>query len=290
MSYSVRVAFQSLWHEKWINFLSMVTIAMGLLMIALVSSSIYNVELFARKLPEKFFVVAYLNDQVSEQDAREMIASLKEQKIIEKITYISKDDALKELRASLKDADYILEGLNENPLPASIEIRFKKEAVGPNTIKQFVDSLRKMRGIDDVQYGEKFLLSIHSIKAGIETVGLVLTGVMVSGIIFICYSTVKLLFYRRREEVETLKLLGATRGFIRAPFVIEGGIIGAVGGLLSAVIVFGFYYGLFLKLSAAIPLIRSVIFPTQFFLLLPVVGLGLGITGSVIAMGRIRFS
>ena len=268
----------------------MVTIAMGLLMIAVVSSSIYNVNLFARKLPEKFFVVAYLNDQVSEQDAREMIASLKERSIIKKVTYISKDDALKDLRTSLKDADYILEGLNENPLPASLEIRFKKEAVGPNTIKQFVDSLRKMRGIDDVQYGEKFLLSIHSIKAGIETVGLVLTGVMVSGIIFICYSTVKLLFYRRREEVETLKLLGATRGFIRAPFVIEGGIIGAVGGLFSAVIVFGFYYGLFLKLSAAVPLIRSVTFPAQFFALLPVVGLGLGITGSVIAMGRIRFS
>ena len=290
MSYSARVAFQSLWHEKWINFLSMVTIAMGLLVIALVSSSIYNINLFARKLPEKFFVVAYLNDQVSEQDAGEMIAAIKGKSIIDKVTYISKDDALKELKASLKDADYILEGLNENPLPASLEIRFKKEAVGPNSIRQFVDTLRKMRGIDEVQYGEKFLLSIQSIKAGIETVGLVLTGVMISGIIFICYSTVKLLFYRRREEVETLKLLGATRGFIRAPFVIEGGIIGTVGGFFSALIVFGFYYGVFLKLSAAIPLIRSVVFPSDFFLLLPVVGLALGITGSLIAMGRIRFS
>jgi cell division transport system permease protein len=290
MSYSVKLALQSLWHEKWINLLSMVTIAMGLLVIALVGSSIYNINLVTKKLPEKFFVVAYLSDTLNEKDAQTIVESLKGKKIIQKVSYISKDRALKELKSSLKDADYILEGLDQNPLPASIEIRFKKEAVGPRSIRQFVEDLKKMPGIEDVQYGEKFLLSIHSIKSGTETVGLILTIVMISGIIFICYSTVKILFYRRREEIDTLKLLGATRGFIRMPFVIEGGVIGVVGGILSAIIVFGFYFGVLLKLSATIPLIRSVIFPSEFFLLLPVIGLFLGITGSLIAMGRIRFS
>jgi cell division transport system permease protein len=290
MSYSAKLAFQSLWHEKWINLLSMVTIAMGLLVIALVGSTIYNINLVARKLPEKFFVVAYLSDQLNEKDAQEIVGSLKKRSIIDRVSYISKDKALKELKASLKDADYILEGLDENPLPASIEIRFRKEAVGPSSIRQFVEDLKKVHGIEDVQYGEKFLLSIHSIKAGTERVGLILTIVMISGIIFICYSTVKILFYRRREEIETLKLLGATRGFIRTPFVIEGSVIGVVGGILSAIVVFGFYYGVFLKLSVTIPLIRAVVFPAEFFLFLPVIGLFLGISGSLIAMGRIRFS
>ncbi len=290
MSYSVRQALRSLWHEKWINLLSTLTIAMGLLVIALVASSIYNINLFTRKLPEKFFVVAYLNDQINEKDARDMIASIRSRDMVEKVRYVSKDDALKELKTSLRDADYILEGLDENPLPASIEVRFKKDSVGPQSVKQFVDYLRKLGGVDDVQYGEKFLLSIHSIKAGTETIGLVLTVVMISGIIFICYSTVKILFYRRKEEIETLKLLGATRAFIRAPFVIEGGVIGAVGGVLSTVIVFIFYYSVFYKLTAAIPIARSIVFPAEFLLSLPLVGLFLGITGSLIAMGRIRFS
>ncbi|HYA32332.1 MAG TPA: ABC transporter permease, partial [Thermodesulfovibrionales bacterium] len=223
MQYSVKIALQSLWHEKWINLLSMLTIAMGLLVIALMALSLYNLNLFTKKLPERFFLIAYLKDGLDEKGTQSLLNSIKAQGPTEKVKYISKAEALKELKTSLRDAEYILEGLDENPLPASVEIRLKKDAVGPQTVKSFADSLKKMEGIDDVQYGEKFLLSLHSMKTGMETISLVLTAVMISGIIFICYSTVKILFYRRKEEIETLKLLGATRGFIRTPFVIEGG-------------------------------------------------------------------
>jgi cell division transport system permease protein len=289
MPYSLKIALQSLWHEKWINLLSMLTIAMGLLVITLMVSTVYNINLFARKLPERFFVVAYLGDRVSEKQAQDIITSLKERSGIEKVKYISKAEALKELRTSLKDAEYVLEGLNENPLPASIEVRFRKEAMGPESVKTFVNSLKKIEGIEDVQYGEKFLLSIHSLKAAMETIGLILTLVTISGIIFICYSTVKILFYRRKEEIETLKLLGATRGFIRTPFVIEGAVIGVVGGVLSMVVVIAFYLTVFRQLSATLPIVRTVVFPGELFLPLPLIGLFLGITGSLIAMGRIKF-
>jgi cell division transport system permease protein len=290
MPYSLRIALQSLWHERWINVLSVLTIAMGLLMITLIFSSIYNVSLFTKKLPERFFIVAYLKDNLNEKEGQGIAASLGERSAIERIRYISKGEALQELRTSLKDADYILEGLDENPLPASLEIRLKKEAVGPESVKEFVDSLKKITGIEDVQYGEKFLTSIHSIKAGLETIGLILTVVMISGIIFICYSTVKILFYRKMDEIETLKLLGATRAFIRMPFVIEGGIIGIMGGIISMVTALAFYYSVFYKLSMTVPLMRAAVFPAEVFLSLPMLGLFLGITGSLIAMGRIRFS
>ncbi|HXX81003.1 MAG TPA: permease-like cell division protein FtsX [Thermodesulfovibrionales bacterium] len=289
MPYSLKIALQSLWHEKWINLLSMLTIAMGLLVITLMVSTVYNINLFARKLPERFFVVAYLGDRVNEKQAQDIITALTERSGIEKVKYVSKAEALNELRASLKDAEYVLEGLNENPLPASIEIRFKKEAMGPESVKAFVNSLKKIEGIEDVQYGEKFLLSIHSLKTALETIGLILTMVTVSGIVFICYSTVKILFYRRKEEVETLKLLGATRAFIRTPFVIEGAVIGIVGGVLSMLVVITFYFSVFRQLSATLPIVRTVVFPGELFLPLPLIGLFLGITGSFIAMGRIKF-
>lgn len=289
MPYSLKIALQSLWHEKWINLLSMLTIAMGLLVITLMVSTVYNINLFARKLPERFFIVAYLGDRVNEEQAQDIIASLKERSGIERVKYVSKTEALKELRTSLKDAEYILEGLNENPLPASIEIRFKKEAVGPESVKAFVNSLKKIEGIEDVQYGEKFLLSIHSLKTAVETIGLILTMVTTAGIIFICYSTVKILFYRRKEEIETLKLLGATRTFIRTPFVIEGGVIGVAGGVISMLVVIAFYLSVFRQLGATLPIVRAVAFPGELFLPLPLIGLFLGITGSLIAMGRIKF-
>jgi len=289
VNYSVKLALQSLWHEKWINLLSMLTIAVGLLVVSLVVSSVYNVNLFAKKLPEKFFIVAYLKDGLTEEKTQHIMTAIQNHGSVDRAKYISKDEALKELKTSLKDADYVLAGLDENPLPASIEIRMKKEAVGPESAKSFADSLRKIEGIDDVQYGEKFLLSLRSVKMGMETMGLILSVVMISGIIFICYSTVKILFYRRKDEIETLKLLGATRGFIRTPFVIEGAVIGAVGGIISGIIATAFYFSVFYKLSVTVPIMRAVVFPTDLFLWLPAAGLVLGITGSLIAMGRIRF-
>lgn len=289
MSYALRLAGQSLWHDRWINLLSMLAISMGLLVMSLVSALLYNTHLFVKKLPEKFFVVAYLKDGLNEKEAQDILSSLKQDGSVEQARYVSKAEALKELKGSLKDADYILEGLDENPLPASIEIRLRRENVAPESIQSFVSGLKKISNIEDVQYGEKFLMSIHSVKIGLETVGIILTIIIVTGIVFVCYSTVKILFYRRRDEIETLKLLGATRGFVRAPFLIEGAVLGIGGGIVSLVIILAFYYGVFYRLSATIPLLRSAHYPPELMLSLPLAGIFLGITGAYIAMGRIRY-
>ncbi|GAB4414347.1 MAG: permease-like cell division protein FtsX [Thermodesulfovibrionales bacterium] len=289
MPYSITVALKSLWHERWVNILSVLTIAMGLIVMTLIVLSIYNVDLFSRRLPERFSVVAYLKNGISEQDSQSIIDLIKKHHSVEKIKYISKTEALKELKASMRNADYILEGLDENPLPASIEVRLRREAVSPDSVKAFVSDIRKINGIEDIQYGEGILLSIHSIKTGIQTMGIVLTAIMLAGIIFICYSTVKILFYRRNEEIETLKLLGATRGFIRTPFVIEGGTVGVVGGIISAVALFVFYSSVFYRLSITMPIFRSIAFPSEVYFSLPAAGLFLGITGALIAIGRIKY-
>jgi cell division transport system permease protein len=287
--YSVKIAFQSLLHERWINLLSMLTIAMGLLVMTLVVLFIFNVDLFTKKLPEKFSVVAYMKEGIPEADLQNILAALKKNRSVEKVRYISKTEAFRELRSTMRDADYILEGLDENPLSASIEIRLKREAVAPESVISFVSDVKKMPGVDDVQYGEKFLTSIHSIKMGVQTVGFALTAIMTAGIIFICYSTVKILFYRRKEEIETLKLLGATRGFIRAPFLVEGGIIGIIGAGMSLATILVFYQGIFKKLTVAAPLFTAVVFPPEVIIFLPAAGLFLGVTGALIAIGRIRF-
>jgi cell division transport system permease protein len=113
---------------------------------------------------------------------------------------------------------------------------------------------------------------------------------MSAGVIFVCYSTIKIAFYRRKEEIETFKLLGATRGFIRAPFVIEGSVLGVCGGLAGMAAAFAFYYVLFYKVVVTIPILKILVFPFETFPALPVAGLLLGIGGAVIALGRIRFS
>ena len=287
--YALKLAVQSLLREKWINLLSVMTIAAGLLIISISFFALYNIDIATKKLPEKFSLAVYLDEGLQKDELDSVINSFKRKKSVLSVRYISKDEAMKELKSALKNSDYILEGLEENPLPDSLEIKLKSNELGAETVQQFSGEALKIKGVAEVNYGEKFLSTLESIKKGVKAIGLFFAVVLSTGIIFVCYSTVKILFYRRAEEIETFKLLGATKGFIRTPFLIEGAVIGAFGGLLSLIGCFFLYYAFFLRLSTTMPVLRAVLFPADLFLLLPVLGMLLGLTGAVIALGRLRY-
>lgn len=289
MSYSFRLAVQSLLHDKWINFLSVLTIAVGLLFTAITLLTVFNISLATKDLPEKFSIMLYLKEDLPQQDIETLMKTAQKDPSVEKVKYITKEEAWKELKASLKNTDYVLEGVGENPLPDTVEIKMKSETISPETVKKLTASLKAIKGVSEIEYGEKFLSSIYSLSMGIKTVGAILIIIMSAGTLFVCYSTVKILFYRKNREIETYKLLGASRGFIRAPFIIEGAVIGLSGGVLSLIGIFILYYLVLLKVSLAFPIFKSFIFPINMSFALPAAGLLLGITGAVFAIGRIRY-
>lgn len=287
--YAFRLAARSLLHEKWINLLTILTIASGLLIAALTALLVYNVDAITKRLPEKFSMMLYLKDNLSGEEVETILNTLRKDTTIETVKYISKDDALKELKTVFKDVSYVLEGLEENPLHDSIEIKLKGEVAGPETAKRLASEMAKIKGVDEVEYGEKLLSSLYSLGLGMRAIGILFIIIMFGGVIFVCYSAVKILFYRKKEEIETYKLLGATKGFIRAPFIIEGAVIGFCGGFLSLVGILSLHYIVFLKLSLSIPLFKAIIFPTNLSPVLPLTGLLLGMAGAAIAIGRIRY-
>lgn len=287
--FAFRLALQSLFHEKWINLLSVLTIASGLLIAALTALSLYNINATIKRLPGKVSIMLYLKDNLSGEKMEHIIDTVKKNASVDTVKYISKDEALKELKAMLKDSSYILAGLGENPLHDSVQIRLNGDVAGPETAKKLASEMAKVEGIDDVEYGEKFLSSLYSFGIGIRAAGILFIVVMFGGVIFVCYSTVKILFYRKKEEIETYKLLGATKRFIRSPFIIEGAAIGLCGGFLSLVGILSLYYIIFLKLSLSIPLFKAIAFPLGLSTLLPLTGFLLGMAGAAIAIGRIRY-
>ncbi|MHB8882909.1 MAG: cell division protein FtsX [Thermodesulfovibrionales bacterium] len=287
--YALRLALQSLIREKWINLLSILTIASGLLVISVTLFAAYNIDAATRKLPEKFSLILYLEDNTPQDRLENILAVLKKKRAVSSVRFISKEEALKELRGLLKNSNYVFEGLDENPLPDSIEVKLKKEAVTAEAAKKISEEALTIKGVREVDYGEKFLAAIHSVRSGVTTIGIALITIISVGIIFVCYSTVKILFYRRSDEIETFKLLGATKTFIRMPFLIEGGIIGAGGGLATLVGVMAFYYIVIARLSPEIPLLSTLLFPQTVFFTLPLIGLFLGIAGAAIAIGRLRY-
>jgi len=287
--YAFRLAVSSILHERWINLLSILTIAAGLLFTAITIFSVYNIDLATKKLPEKFSMMVYLNDNLSPEELEKIINTTRQDVDVKTVKYISKDEAIKELKTTFKDTDYLLEGLGENPLPDSIEVKLKGEAVGHENVKRLTAKLNGMNGVNEIEYGEKFLSSLYSIKIGMKTIAIAFVMIMSAGMIFVCYSTVKILFYRKNEEIETYKLLGAKKGFIRAPFIIEGAVIGLCSGLLSFIGIVSLYYMLIFRPSLTIPIFKAIVFPTDVALFLPLIGLVIGTVGAAIAIGRIRY-
>jgi len=287
--FAFRTAMQSILHEKWINLLSILTIASGILISVLVSLCVYNIDVIAKKLPEKFSIMLYLREGLSQEEMESIVNTLRKDVLIEKVKYISKDEALEELKTMLKDTAYVIEGLEGNPLLNSIEVKPKREAVGPETIKRLAIEMKKIEGVEEVDYREKFLSSLYFLTVGMRAIGIVFLAVMIAGMIFVSYSTVKILFYRRKEEIETYKLLGAKRGFIRVPFILEGAVIGLGSGLFSLIGMLLLYYAVFLRVIPSIPFFKLIIFPSYTYLLLPIAGLLLGMAGAAIAVGRIRY-
>jgi cell division transport system permease protein len=288
-SYPFKVALTGIWREKWINFLCILTIATGLFLITLAVLFVHNIELATRKLPEKFSITVFLEEGLSSKQIQGIIRTIKSNSAVKKVKYISKEDALKELKTSLADAEYLLEGLDENPLPATIELGLRRSSVTGAAVENLLEELKSINGVSEVQYGRKLLSAIQTIKTNSEAIGFILISALSAGIVFVCYSTVKILFYRKKDEIETLKLLGATKGFIRAPFLIEGGVIGLIGGVISVAGMLSLYYPLYQRLTVSIPLLKAVSIPLGILPYPPIAGLVIGVVGALIAIGRIKF-
>lgn len=288
LPYSFKSACRSIWREKWINLLSTFTVGSSLFIITLTSFFLYNVELIATRIPERFSMVVYLKKELSKEEIDAVINTIKQRQDVMGLTYLSREDAMNELKQALKDSGNILEGLDENPLAASIELKLKRDFISTSGTKQIAENIKGISGVDDVFYGEKIAEAIYRLRRSLENISIIIFFTISSGVVFVMYSTVKILFYRKKNEIDILKLLGATGGFIRGPFLIEGGIIGFSGGLLGLCMALMFYFAITYRLSRVIPMLKTLVFPVEILVALPVIGISLGIIGAAIAIGRIR--
>ncbi|TAN43990.1 MAG: ABC transporter permease [Nitrospirae bacterium] len=288
LPYSFKSACRSIAREKWINLLSTLTVGSSLFIITLTSFFLYNVELVASRIPERFSMVVYLKKELSKEETDAVINTIKQRQDVMGITYLSREDAMNELKQALKDSGNILEGLDENPLAASIELKLKRDFISTTGTKQIAESIKAVNGVDDVFYGEKIAEAIYRLRRSLENISIIIFLTISAGVVFVMYSTVKILFYRKKNEIDILKLLGATGGFIRGPFLIEGGLIGLSGGLLGLCMALMFYFALTYRLSRVIPMLKTLVFPVEILVALPVIGIILGIIGAAIAIGRIR--
>jgi cell division transport system permease protein len=202
--------------------------------------------------------------------------------------FISKDDALKSLRKQLGEKAGLLDGLGENPLPASLEIVLSRDVSGDSLPYELKTRLERINGVDEVQYSQEWVERFQAIMRAVKLIGLVFGGLLFLAALFIITNTVKLTIYSRKDEIEILKLVGATNRFVKIPFLIEGSIQGFLGGSVALIVLFLVYVAIITKvdLSIGFASLDIIFLSPQFTLLLLLMSSMIGFIGSTVSLGR----
>ena len=216
-----------------LSVLTVGTITLALLIIALFLLIFVNLEGVTEDWSKRVQVTAYFDKELTAQEVTAFKARIDALSGTDRVTYVTKDEAVKRFRARLKGQESLLEGVSAEVLPAALEIGLKKESRNSDAVAEYVAGLKKIPGIGEVQYGEEWVRRFTTFMNFLRLVGALLGGFLVLAVVFIVSNTIKLTIYARKDELEVLGLVGATRFFIKAPFLIEGVVHGAIGAVLA---------------------------------------------------------
>ncbi|MEE8580640.1 MAG: permease-like cell division protein FtsX [Myxococcota bacterium] len=263
------------------------TITITLVLIGSFALLVANMQGLVERFSEELQVVAYLSDELDANDVRALAGRVSSIEGVQGVEIVSPDEALERLQISLGSAE-LLEGLEENPLPPSLEIVLQPNRRTPEGLDAVVQALDGLPGVADLSNGQQWVEGYARAVALMRSATLGLGGVLGVAALLIVANTIRLAVYARADEIEILSLVGASRTFIRVPFLIEGTLQGAAGGALALLLLYAAFLLLLPEVHYGLELFLGNR-PPRFFQMAESVtliggGAGLGLLGSLGAL------
>jgi cell division transport system permease protein len=286
--YYFKHAFGSILGNRLVYFISTATISISLLLFGafvLISSNFSN---WVQGWEKSLSLSVYLEEGQGEPQGEEIRSAIESVPGAEIKEFISKEKAMRDLAETLGSQAGLLEGLTENPLPASYEVVFRNGNLSREELKEIKEAWEKVKGVDEVQYSEQWLEQIEGFVYITRIFGFIVGGLLCLAVLFIVTNTIKLAIYSRRDEIEIYKLVGATDWFVKIPFLIEGAVQGLLGAVVALTVLF-VGYSLFTVRTIrlfGLPGMDIIFLNTGQFAVIVFLGLVLGLVGSFVAIGR----
>ncbi len=235
-------------------------------------------------------VVLFLDKNLPEKDIDALEEKVKNSTLVIKTQFISSNQALEKFQEKFPDLQGIIENLKINPFPSSFEITLKEESISSDKTSNFINNMKNTPGVEDIQFNKDWIERMKSLSKLVKTIGFFLGGILVLASFFIISNIIKLNVFARQNEIEILRLSGATNSFIRIPFLLEGIILGMIGGILSFILllllieIFPLYLGSSLGVLSDIIKFRYLSFSQVIALL--AAGAVIGFLGSLSSLSR----
>lgn len=279
-----------MWRNRSMGLASVSSISAVLMILGLVLILILSINNLVLETKTKFDeVLVYLDLELSEEEIDTIENSIKDTEGVLSVIYQSKDQGLEIMKDRLEDDGYILDGLeHENPLQNAYIIQLKDIEYADTVVNR----LKNINGIEDVKYYRDIIEKLMTIANYIRMGGIYITSILILVSIFIISNTIKITVASRRREINIMKYVGATNGYIRGPFIIEGILFGLIGAVISILLInYGYEY--FFKSANdklyvlfTVYLVSPSLLAKDITIMFLAMGIGIGALGSILSLKR----
>ena len=238
----------------------------------------------ASSLENQVQLSIYLKDGLTTDQIMAVGKQIKAIPNLKHLEFVNKEQAMKEFKARLGDQQQLVNALGDvNPLPNSYVLTFDN----PSDVKATAKLAATFQGVESTHYGQDIVEELFRITQVIRIGGIVLIGFLAAATLFIISNTIRLTVFARRKEIAIMKYVGATNGFIRWPFLIEGMLLGLVGAVIAVLCVGEFYHFITMEVSESLAFFPLVpMFPFFYDVAIYILGGGIvvGAIGSTISL------
>jgi cell division transport system permease protein len=241
LPYSLREALAAFQRSPLLTGLSITMIGLSLLVVGLFAVAAFNIRRVLDQVEARVEVVAYLRDDADFDAVMAAMAELKKMPTIRDVQYISREQALEIAKREVPEFQDIFRGLETNPLPASLEISLKPQQRGPQAVHAVAQRANQYPFVEDVLFGREWLDKVYLLRRVAGAATLILGGAFAVVAALIIGAAIRIAVFARRDEILIMRLVGATDGFVRRPFLIEGLMTGLGGGVFALVLTFVAY-------------------------------------------------
>lgn len=291
----LREGCRNVFRNGWMSIASITSIVVSLFVLGVFILLVFNVNQLADEADSQVQIKVYMNLDVGQPMRDKIRTEIGLMPEVSKITYISKEQGLKDFSESLgEDGKALLEGFDNdhNPLPDTLTV----EVIEATTVAHVADKINALNSthpetpIMKVKYGEGAVEKLFKITRAVRNIGFIFVGVLAVMSMFLISNTIRVTILARRREIGIMKLVGATNYFIRWPFVIEGALIGGIGSVTTVGLLFLGYQQLVNAFSGDLTL-GLVLLPLSdiwvfLSVLLIAIGLLIGIWGSTVSIRK----
>lgn len=287
VKYLTKEGFRNVWHNKLMSIASVAVLMSCMIIIGCAALVFANINKVLDKVDDQNVIVAFIDDGAAQDVIDRVGADLKALPNVGSVTFVSQEEGLAQMAEEMDLSDY-LNGM-ENPLPDSYKITVDDMAL----FDQTAESIRNVDGIQSIEESSDLAGSLTTVRHAVSIVSIVIIAMLFVVSLFIVSNTVRVTMYSRRLEISIMKAVGATRWFIRWPFMIEGMLIGLLAGILSLLAVWGVYalavslFGdMFASLLGGVTLVPFADLSWKLLLAFVAIGIVTGGVGSIFSMNK----